>query len=277
MNNIKFYSHIPNRKLGQNFLINKDIIKFIIKSINIKYNDKMLEIGPGLGSLTYPVSQIVKELIILEIDKSLHPILYDLKFKNHVKIIFANAMTFDYNNFFDKYQNKLIRFFGNLPYNISTAFLLHILRYKENIYDMHFMFQKEVADRIIAQPHDKKYGRLSIVVQFFFTIKYILSIEKIHFFPVPKVDSVFLKFSPINKLYKYNIIQYINTISYITKIAFQHRRKILKHTLCHLFHLKELSYFGINALQRAENISVKQYFQLTEYFIKKTNIKNIFY
>ncbi|WP_075431753.1 16S rRNA (adenine(1518)-N(6)/adenine(1519)-N(6))-dimethyltransferase RsmA [Buchnera aphidicola] len=274
MNFKKSYLYSPNKKLGQNFLISKNIINAITTILNVQYYDRILEIGPGLGAITYPVSQIVKELIILEIDEKLIPILCQYSFKNRVRIILANAMTFDYSLFFNKYNTntdtKFLRFFGNLPYNIATEFLLYLLSYKIKIYDMHFMFQKEVALRILAQPNKKKYGRLSIIVQFFFHVKSMLSVSKFYFFPIPKVDSVFLKFSPINnQVYKYDIKKYILAITYITQIAFQHRRKILKNSLCRLFHREELSCFGINIFQRAENISVEQYFKLTEYYIKK--------
>lgn len=274
MSEKKSYFYSPNKKLGQNFLIHQKTIDTITTILNIKYYDQILEIGPGLGAMTYPVSQIVKELIILEIDEKLIPILCKYPFKNRVRIILANAIMFDYSLLFKKYNQNtdmnFFRFFGNLPYNIATEFLLCLLSYQKKIYDMHFMFQKEVALRILAKPHEKKYGRLSIIVQFFFQVTSMLSVSKFYFFPVPKVDSVFLKFSPIhNKVYKYNIKKYILAVTYITKIAFQHRRKILKNSLGHLFHVEELSCFGINIFQRAENISVEQYFRLTEYYINK--------
>lgn len=269
MKNIPISAHIPNKKFGQNFLINQNIINNIIQIINAKYYDKILEIGPGLGSLTYPMSQRVKELIVLEIDKTLLPLLFQNKFKNYVRVILTDAVSFNYNAFFKESNNMLVRFFGNLPYNVSTKFLLYILNFKKNIYDMHFMFQKEVAERILANHNTKKYGRLSIIVQFFFHVTSVLLVEKVNFFPIPKVDSIFLKFSPINRRYKHKISKYISAISYVSKIAFQHRRKILKHSLFHLFDHDILSDFGISSLQRAENISVSKYFQLTEYYIKK--------
>ncbi|CUR53079.1 16S rRNA (adenine(1518)-N(6)/adenine(1519)-N(6))-dimethyltransferase RsmA [Buchnera aphidicola] len=257
--------HSPIKRLGQNFLKNSFIISKIIDQMNIQYQDHMIEIGSGLGALTVPISQIVKKLIVLEIDEKLVFFLSKNIFSNIVRIFLVNALNFNYKLFLKKYDGILFRIFGNLPYNISTLFLLKIMKVNEYIFDMHFMFQKEVADRIIALPNTKKYGRLSIVTQYFYNIKIILHATQEDFFPKPKVDSTFLKFIPIFK--KKNIKKYLILLGYVTQIAFKNRRKIIKNSLGILFNEKTLLSLGINPLNRPENITVLQYSKLVDLII----------
>lgn len=270
---MKEYKYVPNKKLGQNFLVNKEIIHKIVTIINPQYLDKILEIGPGLGALTYPIGNLVQELIVLEIDEKIILSLLKFKSKNSLRIILANAIKFQYFFLFLEDVKVKFRFIGNLPYNISTNFLLKIIRYKNNIYDMNFMFQKEVAERILAKPNTKKYGRLSIIVQSFFDVSFSLFVCKSNFFPVPKVDSIFLKFLPINKTYIYSFNKYFLAIGLVTKIAFRCRRKILRNSFKNIFCSNKLLSLGINPFLRAENLSVLQYFKLSEYFIKNINIQ----
>ncbi|WP_343126630.1 16S rRNA (adenine(1518)-N(6)/adenine(1519)-N(6))-dimethyltransferase RsmA [Buchnera aphidicola] len=265
MNINLFKKYPPIKKLGQNFLQNSEIIKKIVQNINPQSTEYMLEIGSGYGALTIPISRIVKELIVLEIDENLILFLSKKVCPEMLRIFLVDALEFDYKNFFLQRNTLLFRIFGNLPYNISTIFLLKTIFFQIHIYDMNLMFQKEVAERIMASPNTKKYGRLSVIIQNFYKITMILSISKENFFPKPKISSTFLKFVPI--LNKNKSLKYIFLLEYITKIAFSNRRKILKNSLGKLFSEKKMISLGINPKYRAENLSVKQYEKLVNSII----------
>ncbi|WP_075433707.1 16S rRNA (adenine(1518)-N(6)/adenine(1519)-N(6))-dimethyltransferase RsmA [Buchnera aphidicola] len=260
----------PIKRLGQNFLINKDIIDKIIQKIGLHHDDNIFEIGPGFGALTFPICDIVRfNITVLEIDKRIVFFLSKCKYSKQLNIILIDAMKFDFQLFFSLQKNILYRFIGNLPYGISTSFFLYITPYHNNILDIHFMFQKEVANRIIAKPGTKEYGRLSIMAQYFYFITPILRVQKHNFFPTPKVDSIFLKFKPYYKYNRDETLQHYSALQLITRKAFQHRRKLLYKNLSLLFSKKELLKVTINPLARAENISVHQYYLLVNYFLKR--------
>ncbi|WP_422667095.1 16S rRNA (adenine(1518)-N(6)/adenine(1519)-N(6))-dimethyltransferase RsmA [Buchnera aphidicola] len=256
-----YQKHIPLKKFGQNFLIDKIIINNIIQWINPKNSEVLVEIGPGLAALTEPICNMVDSLIIIEIDSNLLELLKNKNFFSKLIIFNKNALTFDYLKLF--HNQKLIRIFGNLPYNISVSLIIYLFKKIYIIKDMHFMIQKEVADRLIATPGNKSYGRLSILAQYYCHIKIIFNVLPESFFPIPKVYSVFVQLIPRKKypIYVYDI----NILSYITNIAFQKRRKILRHSLSSLFSVDKLITLGIDPTLRAENISVLQYCKLANY------------
>ncbi|QCI15832.1 16S rRNA (adenine(1518)-N(6)/adenine(1519)-N(6))-dimethyltransferase RsmA [Buchnera aphidicola] len=263
-----FYKYFPLKQYGQNFLINKNVINDIIKIINPQKHQILVEIGPGLAALTKPICQFLEELIVIEIDVCLVDLLKKYFFCSKIKIFHQDALNFDYKKLYFK-KNKLIRVFGNLPYNISTSLILYLFKQIEAIEDMNFMLQKEVAERLVASPGNKSYGRLSIISQYYCKIKILLHITPENFQPIPKVHSVFINLTP-HKNFLYFVYD-VNILSRITKIAFQNRRKIIRHSLKTLFSEKELIELKINPKFRAENISIIEYCRLSNYLYKKFN------
>ncbi|CAL4319708.1 16S rRNA (adenine(1518)-N(6)/adenine(1519)-N(6))-dimethyltransferase RsmA [Buchnera aphidicola] len=262
----KMQSFQPSKKLGQNFLVDKNFISKIVNSINPKLGEILLEIGPGLGSLTFPILEYIEKLYAIEIDKNLSKKLKNFFPSKKLVIFSKNVMKFNFLEFYRK-NNKPIRIFGNLPYNISVFLLLKLIEFSSIIKDMHFMFQTEVANRIQAHPNKKNYGKLSVIIQYFFKVTPILDISKQSFFPIPKVNSSFIRLQP--HICSPYYVKNVKILSYITNIAFSQRRKIVRHSLSKLFSEKKLYDLGINPLLRAENISISEYCRLTDYLVKK--------
>ncbi|QCI24240.1 16S rRNA (adenine(1518)-N(6)/adenine(1519)-N(6))-dimethyltransferase RsmA [Buchnera aphidicola (Muscaphis stroyani)] len=259
---LKKAKYFPKKKLGQNFLINKKIVQDIVNIINPKITQILVEIGPGFAALTKPICKLVNNLIVIEIDATLLKFLEKQSFYSKLIIFCQDALRFDYLNLY--HQKKNIRIFGNLPYNISTSLIIHLLNQIHIVEDMHFMLQKEVADRLTATPGNKSYGRLSIITQYYCKVKTLLKVSAKNFLPIPKVDSAFVSLIPHTNhpYFLYNI----NTLSYITNIAFQKRRKMIRHSLSNVFTEQLLIRLGINPELRAENITINQYCQLSNYF-----------
>ena len=178
--------HQPRKRFGQNFLVDEKIINQIIFTISPKHNDNIIEIGPGKGALTFPMLERLNSLNIIEIDRDLVAL---LKSKKEEKLVIyeADALNFD----FTVIDNKF-RVIGNLPYNISTPLLFHLLDYRDKIIDMTFMLQKEVVNRIVASPGNKTYGRLSVLMQAFFEVESMFVVPKESFDPQPKIESAIL-------------------------------------------------------------------------------------
>ena len=248
------------KSLGQNFLIDKNILEKITNTVN--FEDKIvLEIGPGTGNLTsYILKKNPKKLYVIEKDNVLANRLED-KFNNKISIINDDVLKIDENALF---KNKVI-VFGNLPYNISTEILSKwIINLKENFWFecLILMFQKEVADRIIAKFNTSNYGRLSIICNWKLNIRKICDIKPAAFFPKPKVDSSLLFFIPKNNFIKINDP---NNLEKITRIFFNQRRKMLKKPFNQLFNgnQKILNKLQIDLNLRPQNLNLETYYKLT--------------
>ncbi|WP_261978546.1 16S rRNA (adenine(1518)-N(6)/adenine(1519)-N(6))-dimethyltransferase RsmA [Buchnera aphidicola] len=230
--------------------------------LKLKKEEQVIEIGPGLGALTIPVSKLLKKLTVIEIDKELCKKMENNHNFNNVIIFNENAINF---NLFKikKSRNSLFRIFGNLPYNVSIPIIFSLFKHHNDIQDMHFMLQKEVVLRLVATLGSKFYNRLTVISQFYFNIKILKNISPNSFKPIPKVDSCFVSFKKKNdNLHsKYDI----NTLSFITKVAFNQRRKTICNSLSSLFPKKKLIKLGINPLLRAQNLSISQYCLLSKY------------
>ncbi|AYN24900.1 16S rRNA (adenine(1518)-N(6)/adenine(1519)-N(6))-dimethyltransferase RsmA [Buchnera aphidicola] len=266
----KIKEHFPLKRFSQNFLINKNLIKKIVKFIDPQLKQILVEIGPGLGALTKPISNMIDELIVVEIDSNLLNVLKKRSFYSKLIVFCQDALVFDYFNLFYK-KNRLLRIFGNLPYNISTSLLFCLFKKNKIIQDMNFMLQKEFAERLVASPGSKLYGRLSIIAQYYFNIKIIFNVSSENFRPIPKVDSTFVNLIPHKKSPYFT--HDIKILSYITNVAFQKRRKILRHSLGQIFSEKIFFKLDINPKLRAENLSILQYCQLSNYVIENNILK----
>ena len=253
------------KSLGQNFLIDKNVLNKIVNIINVE-NKIILEVGPGTGNLTsLIVEKKPKKFFVIEKDNELARILEN-NFKNKLEIINDDILNIDETKIF----NEKISVFGNLPYNISTEILIKwVINLKDNFWFDHLilMFQKEVADRIIAEFNTKNYGRLSIISNWKLKIEKICDIKPNSFSPKPKIDSSLLFFSP-----KRNFVKIKDPINLekVTRIFFNHRRKMIKKPFNQLFNGNEkvLDELNINLNLRPQNLDFNTYYKLTEAYEK---------
>ena len=250
------------KSLGQNFLIDKNIIKRIIQEGKITANETVLEIGPGTGSLTEEIiKQKPKKIILIEKDNKLSEELL-LKFGNNIELINDDILEIEENNL----SLDQILVFGNLPYNISTKILTKWICNVKNKFwfkKLILMFQKEVADRIVAEVNTKSYGRLSVISQWKMNIKKIIDIKPYSFYPKPKILSTLLEFTPKNNFIHINDIK---NLEKITKTLFNKRRKMIKNSIFNIVNKEDLSRinFNINLNSRPENIKPEEYYFLAK-------------
>jgi len=254
------------KSLGQNFLIDKNILKKIVDVGNINSKDKILEIGPGTGNLTeYIVKANPKTIIVVEKDFNLTKLLEN-KFKKKVKIINDDILKLSEN-----FYNEKFIIYGNLPYNISTQILAFwCLSKKIKFKKLILMFQKEVADRIVAKVNTKNYSRITILSNWKFYIKKLFDINPECFSPRPKIKSSLLEFTP-----KKNIvdIKYPKNIEKITNIFFSQRRKMVKKNFMKLFkNFDEVSKLvNIRLTDRPQNIPIEKFLEIIKIFENKSN------
>ena len=259
----------PKKNLGQNFLIDEKILNKIAELGKINNNDKVIEVGPGSGNLTKKIIQYKpKELIVVEKDKRLIEILQK-KFKDDVKIINEDILSCPTVNS----ENENIIIFGNLPYNISTQILVNWIRIsdlKNFCRKFILLFQKEVADRIIANDNSNKYGRLSILSSWKMNVKKIMDINPESFYPIPKVKSSLLIFEPKKNYYN---LKDPKNLEHVTNIFFNQRRKMIKKPLKILFkdfeHVANILSLDLNL--RPQNLSKLSYYKICSNYEKLLN------
>ena len=248
--------HKPRKRFGQNFLVDQQIINQIVSTISPKKNDHIIEIGPGKGALTFPLIDYLKNIHVIEIDRDLIALLQK---KNNIKITIHefDALVFNFGQF-----KQNVRIVGNLPYNISSPLLFHLLNYRDNIIDMTFMLQKEVVDRIVAPPGSKVYGRISVIMQTFFDTELMFVVPKESFDPQPKIESAILYL----KTKKQPLVKNSKPLEEIVKIAFSQRRKTLKNCLKSVLNQSQTD---IDLSQRAEMLSVENFVTLMNDYEKQ--------
>ncbi len=254
--------HQARKRFGQNFLIDYPLIIKLFQSIHAQPNDRMIEIGPGLGALTRPILANIKELTVIELDRDLIPILSSLE---NLTIVHQDVLTVDFHSL--KIDERKLRIVGNLPYNISTPIIFHLLAVADIIKDMHFMLQKEVIDRMAATPDDSEYGRLSVMVQRYCQVIPLLTIPPTAFNPAPKVTSQFVRLVPY-ETDPYGI-ESDETFFEVVKCAFSMKRKTLRNTLKPLFTQEEIESCGIDSSLRAEKLSVAEFTALANQLFAK--------
>jgi 16S rRNA (adenine1518-N6/adenine1519-N6)-dimethyltransferase len=276
-------AHTPRKRFGQNFLHDHNIIYNIISSIQAKPDQHWVEIGPGQGALTEPLLKQGVRLEVVELDRDLVALLRE-KFKQYpnLKIHSADALRFDFSALVEGdnqsagsrlareapegsragiARDEKLRVIGNLPYNISTPLMFHLLDNAYCIEDMHFMLQKEVVDRICAAPGSKKYGRLSVMMQYYCATELLFNVPPESFDPAPQVMSAIVRLVPhrqppvaVNDLSKLNRV--------VTQ-AFSQRRKTLRNSMKKLIAEEEIVALGIDPTLRAENISLAEFASLS--------------
>ncbi len=249
------------KSLGQNFLIDQNVLEQIVDTVEIK-NKEILEIGPGSGNLTaYILKKLPKKMYVVEKDDNLSLLLAE-KFNDKINIINDDILKISTN----KISKKKLTVFGNLPYNISTEILSQwIINLKNEFWfeTLILMFQKEVANRIIAKYNTSNYGRLSILSSWKLDVKKIIDIKPESFSPRPKIDSSLLVFKPKENFFK---LKNVRNLEMLTRIFFSQRRKILKKPFNQIFkNAEEISQkFGIDLNLRPQNLSPEIYFKLTK-------------
>ncbi|HHO59159.1 MAG TPA: 16S rRNA (adenine(1518)-N(6)/adenine(1519)-N(6))-dimethyltransferase RsmA [Thiotrichales bacterium] len=256
--------HQAKKRFGQNFLVDKNIIQRIVSSINPQADDLLIEIGPGLGAMTKPVLEKVDHLHVIELDRDVIPkLLANIGNSNRERLSIhqADVLKFDFSDFHRQQgARRKLRVIGNLPYNISTPVLFHLLKNRDIIHDMHFMLQKEVVDRIAAAPGSSTYGRLSVMIQAFFQVTPLFNVSPYAFRPAPKVDSAILRLAP-DERFSRDIADFKH-FETLVRSAFSQRRKTLKNTLKKLCDATRIEAAGLDPGQRAETLSVADFVRL---------------
>jgi 16S rRNA (adenine1518-N6/adenine1519-N6)-dimethyltransferase len=256
-------NHRPRKRFGQNFLHDPGIIQRIIQAISPLPGDKLVEIGPGQGAITTQLLPLVGEMQVIELDRDLiDPLAATCQSLGNLEIHNTDALKFDFTTLAK--SDSPIRVVGNLPYNISTPLLFHLLDQSACIKDMHFMLQKEVVDRMAAEPGSKSYGRLSVTLQARAEVVPLFSIGPGAFNPPPKVDSAFVRLIP-HDAPVYQIDNW-NDFGHLVAQAFSQRRKTLRNCLKKTLTSEAIESAGIDPGVRAESLSIENFAALANLF-----------
>ncbi len=250
-------NHQPRKRFGQNFLTDQSIIEQIVYHFHPKQGENIVEIGPGLGAITIPLLKAAEKMQAVELDRSLIPkIAAQCETIGDITIHQGDALKFD----FTALGTTPIRLIGNLPYNISTPLIFHLIKQISSIHDMHFMLQKEMVDRICAQPGNKDYGRLSVMIQYHCTTQKLFTIPPSAFSPPPKVQSALVRLTPHKKIP--HPAQDHEQLAEVVRIAFNQRRKTLRNSLKTLLDNTQFNNLEIDSNKRPEQLSVSDFVRL---------------
>ena len=251
--------HRARKRFGQHFLHDRNIIERILRAIDPRPGQNLLEIGPGQGALTYPLLQRCERLIAIELDRDLVPILEKhAQALGQLEVINADILKFELKSIATQEKFRLV---GNLPYNISTPLMFHLLESAPLIKDMHFMVQKEVAQRIVARTGDASYGRLSVMLQLQCSCQYLFDVAPGCFKPPPKVDSAVIRLIPLEK--PAQDIDDLARFSNIVQAAFGQRRKTISNSLKSILDRETIIACGIDPGLRAENLDIADFAKLS--------------
>ncbi len=255
------HGHKARKRFGQNFLHDQHVIDKIVRAINPKHSDALVEIGPGMGAITEPLLEACGKLDVVELDRDLIPILRT-KFFNYpeFRIHEGDALKFDFNTILQPGQR--LRIVGNLPYNISTPLIFHFLAHHKIVQDMHFMLQKEVVERLAAGPGTSDYGRLGIMAQYYCKVEPLFIVGPGSFNPPPKVDSAIVRLRPYEEL-PYPAKD-VKVLQRVVREAFSMRRKTLRNTLKNLISAEQLEAIGIDTTLRPERLTLQEYVRIAD-------------
>lgn len=263
------YGSQAKKRFGQHFLVDPYIIEQIIDCINPKPLEQLIEIGPGQGALTKPILRLIHKLTAIEVDQDLaNHLRGDCQSIGDLRLYQGDVLDFDFHA--HALANQKWRVFGNLPYNISTPLIFHLIKQISSIQTMHFMLQHEVAARLSAQPGNRTYGRLSVMVQYYCEVSVLFEVDATAFQPRPKVQSSFVQLIPHKKRTLY--AQSDRVFYVVVKEAFSKRRKTLQNALKLLLNSEQLQSLGIDPLQRAETLSVIDFVALSNFISNLDNV-----
>lgn len=253
--------HRARKRFGQNFLKDRAVVEQIINAINPAGTDHIVEIGPGMGVLTEALLPRVKYLDAVELDRDLVAKLQKTSLPlGNLTIHSADALKFDFCSLTK--SNDKLRIVGNLPYNISTPLIFHLIEQVDCISDMHFMLQKEVVDRLAATPGHTAYGKLSVMVQYHCYVEKILDVAPSAFSPQPKVDSAIVRMIPHDK--PPVIVKDHAILESVVSAAFSQRRKTLRNNLKGLISGDDMQARDIDPTRRAETLSLEEFAKLAQ-------------
>ena len=243
--------HIPRKRFGQNFLTDDGIIDSIVRAINPQPGQPMVEIGPGLMALTQPLVERLGRLTVIELDRDLA---VRLRLHSQLDVVESDVLKVDFRALAARLGVAKLRVVGNLPYNISSPILFHLLEQVDVVEDQHFMLQKEVIDRMVAAPATAAYGRLTVMLQWRYAMENVLFVPPESFNPPPKVDSAVVRMLPRQA----PVALDAKLLEELVQVAFSQRRKILRNTLGRWLEAK--GFEGAFDLQRrAEEVPVAEY------------------
>ena len=242
--------HLARKRFGQHFLSDEGVIDDIVRGIDPRPGQALVEIGPGLGAMTNPVVERSQHLTVVELDRDLAA---RLRQRPELTVVESDVLKVDFGALADQAGQKL-RVIGNLPYNISTPILFHLLAWADRVVDQHFMLQKEVIDRMVASPGNKDFGRLTVMLQWRYDMENILDVPPEAFDPPPRVDSAVVRMIPFPT--PPAVDQQL--LSELVTVAFSQRRKILRHTLGAWIEQKGLD-IEFDVQRRAEEVPVAEY------------------
>jgi 16S rRNA (adenine1518-N6/adenine1519-N6)-dimethyltransferase len=258
--------HVARKRFGQHFLTDRGIIEDIIQAIDPKAGERMVEIGPGLAAMTQPLVERLGQLTVIELDRDLarqlrlHPQLTVVE-SDVLKVDFP-ALARSMSQGTDSQGPHKIRVVGNLPYNISTPILFHLLDAVDVIEDQHFMLQKEVIDRMVAKPSTSDYGRLSVMLQWRYAMESVLFVPPHCFDPPPRVNSAIVRMVP----HAAPAVLDVQLLSEVVQVAFSQRRKLMRHTLGQWLQVRAFK-GDFNVQRRAEEVPVHEYVALVQALI----------
>ena len=256
--------HHMRKRFGQNFLHDQRVIAKIVRSVNPRAGENIVEIGPGLAALTSPLIGECDALTVLELDRDLaaglpgrvpHP--------ERLTIVETDALKYDFTNLFK--EGRPLRVVGNLPYNISTPLLFHLLEFGDKVKDMHFMLQKEVVDRITASPNTKEYGRLSVMIQYYCKPTFLFEVPPGSFNPPPKVTSAVFRLEPYDV--KPIVAKNEKALARLVSHVFTQRRKTLRNSLKGMLVEDGFEKAGVDPMARPETLTLAQFVALSDQMV----------
>jgi len=255
-------SHIPRKRFGQNFLQDARVIEDIVRAVGPERDDTVIEIGPGLGAITEPLLDRLNHLHVAEIDRDIIARLKGRFSAERLTIHEGDALAFDFGSLPGR-----IKIVGNLPYNISTPLLFHLASFSDKVIDMHFMLQKEVVERMVAEPSTADYGRLTVMLQYRFEMENLFIVPPDSFYPPPKVDSAVVRMIPNPG--RVGVAADEKQFAELVAQAFGQRRKTLRNNLKGVADDEDFAALDIDPGIRPENLPVADYVRLANHLQAK--------
>jgi 16S rRNA (adenine1518-N6/adenine1519-N6)-dimethyltransferase len=253
----KNMKHVARKRFGQNFLHDQHVLSSITESIEPQVGDAMVEIGPGLAAMTDQLLRTLKHMHVVELDRDLVTRLEKAYPRNKLTVHSGDALKFDFSTI-PVPEGQKLRIVGNLPYNISSPLLFHLASFAPLVQDQHFMLQKEVVERMVAEPGSKVYGRLSVMLQWRYDMSLLFVVPPEAFDPPPKVDSAIVRMIPVAQPLACEQAK----LEAVVQKAFSQRRKVIRNCLSGMFTEEQIIAAGINPTDRPEVVGLPQYVAL---------------